>query len=688
MRVKLTLNKGASESASFEYTQPDTLLFGTASDMHVRIENDELTSRRHFSLLIAERECRVRDLSSRNGTYVGREGKFLRYGGRAPLPPGAVAAPSGAIESVLHDGDTINAGKTSIFVRIELPAETVLQSDAPQSTAAAQGQPDSSNTSPQKELSTASAPLVFPGYVLLEKIGEGGMGVVFKALQTATGRTVAIKTLAPSTAANAQQQMQAFLRGDVEQHGTLKHPHIVEQLDVVRAGPVLGVVLEYVKGVTLARYVHQCGGSLTLDEAIPLMLGALAGLAHVHVSGIVHRDLKPENIFLATDGAQWSAKVADFGLAKRYDSTGKSLFDVAGTPSYWPREHLTSYRSLCPPSDVFSIAAVFYWVLTGCHAREGMSEMLARHAANGTSPGFGDYSQVISGGKVVPIGRRLPSLPGSVCEVFDYALKEELLPREIQNDPDALREKLARTRYPNAGAFKDALSLALSRHRKRQSAHPTVLLDLEPRLAQWTAHAQRTRPDAPCESEIAGSFTMIEAQTDREAALFVLDLESSTEMLLREGDSYFSGLVHRLFRLLTTHARAGNIVFLSCTGDGFFTAFDSVDAAYEVAQSFFAIPDYPDHPTRMALHWGKVKDGPGGNPLGVEMHRCFRMEGVKAADCVAHASAQSLPPSRRIVASPAFLERLNAKNRERFVCVGEFKLKGFSEPCELFVAKS
>ncbi len=113
-----------------------------------------------------------------------------------------------------------------------------------------------------------------------------------------------------------------------------------------------------------------------------------------------------------------------------------------------------------PASDVFSIAAVFYWMLTGAHARDGMTAMLERYAASGRKPGFGDYTQVITAGKIVPILQRLPSLPPGIAKVLDRALSEAELPHAVQTDKNALRAKLAEMRFPNAGAFKDALAMA------------------------------------------------------------------------------------------------------------------------------------------------------------------------------------------------------------------------------------
>ncbi len=364
MRVLFTVTSGPASGMTFEFTQTDTLLFGRASDAHVQIVGDKMVSRNHFSLLVSETGVRVRDLDSANGTYVARKGRYLRYGGKAALPPGAVAAPDSAAETALLDGDVISVGETKMSVTIEAPDDrtlvqslapdeserTMVQAVAPETgTAAILGGPVSPDTqvapcaakdgggpSPAtlKTVAATSQPKRVPnapdfaGYELLDKIGEGGMGMVLRARRISDGRIVAIKTMHPPKGPGAVRMVDAFER-EIRIQAGLKHSHIVEQLDIVRAGPVLGVVLEFVDGVDLARFVKDSGGKVPVAGAMPLMQGVLSGLACAHAAGIVHRELKPENIFLAKNNGKWVAKVADFGLAKSYEHSGKSLFEVS-----------------------------------------------------------------------------------------------------------------------------------------------------------------------------------------------------------------------------------------------------------------------------------------------------------------------------------------------------------------------
>ena len=227
---------------------------------------------------------------------------------------------------------------------------------------------------------------------------------------------------------------------------------MVELIELVRSGPVLGVVLEYVDGPHLGEWARRDG---SLTQAREVLLGALAGLGYAHSMGFIHRDLKPENILLQKTPNGLSTKLADFGLAKSYESSGMSLMDIAGTPPYWPREHLTHYNDLYPASDVFSIAAVFYWALSGTHARAGMSDLLRKQKR----PGYGEYVSAIMNGKLIPLREPAPDIPAAVAAVLDKALCEKEL--DLQGlKKNAARQLFSDLRYPNAGAFRDALKLA------------------------------------------------------------------------------------------------------------------------------------------------------------------------------------------------------------------------------------
>ena len=122
------------------------------------------------------------------------------------------------------------------------------------------------------------------------------------------------------------------------------------------------------------RLMARHGGKLPLKLAAPIMLHTLEGLAHAHTAGFVHRDLKPQNILLQRAGDDLVAKISDFGLAKNFEQAGFSGLTItghfAGTPYFMPREQVINFRRVKPVSDVWSIGATFYCMLTGQFPRE------------------------------------------------------------------------------------------------------------------------------------------------------------------------------------------------------------------------------------------------------------------------------------------------------------------------------
>ena len=316
------------------------------------------------------------------------------------------------------------------------------------------------------------------GYRIEQELGRGGMGVVYKATQMSTGRAVAIKTMLPDVA-TTEHAVRVFQR-EVEVTRQLKHPNIVELVEHGKARGTFFFVLEFVDGMDLEKFVASKGGRLALAQAAPIMMGILAGLAHAHrakirldvsggtsmtFNGSVHRDLKPPNILLARGSEGWAPKVADFGLAKSFESAGLTDITapgwVCGSYDYWPREQITHYKYLAPPTDVFSIAAVFYEMLTGTAARDGMRELRAECARRDCQPSVANIMCVILEHPIAPLRSRDRSIPKSVADVIDRALREA----EVSPDEKKMRLALAKLRYPDAGDFRDALEKAFKQER-------------------------------------------------------------------------------------------------------------------------------------------------------------------------------------------------------------------------------
>lgn len=199
-----------------------------------------------------------------------------------------------------------------------------------------------------------------PGYEILNELGRGGMGVVYRARQIALNRIVALKMVL--SGGHAGSEMLARFRMEAEAEARLQHPNIVQVYDVGECNGVPYFSLEYVAGHSLKREV---GGRPQPPKRAADTVSTLASAMHyAHQNGIVHRDLKPENVLLTETGV---LKIADFGLAKHLeaDSSQTRTGTVMGTPSYMAPEQGRGDKDVGPPADVYALGSILYKLLTG-----------------------------------------------------------------------------------------------------------------------------------------------------------------------------------------------------------------------------------------------------------------------------------------------------------------------------------
>lgn len=218
------------------------------------------------------------------------------------------------------------------------------------------------NTWPMSAREAESAPPKQVGpFEIIDEIGRGGMGVVYKARQRGLGRTVALKMILRGDLASGQDRDR--FRQEAEAAAHIDHPNIVPIYETGEIDGRLFFSMKHVEGTTLARRLAD--GPIPPREAATILLAVAEAMAEAHHRGILHRDLKPANILLDQQG---QPHVTDFGLAKRFEGivslTQSGL--LLGTPSYMAPEQAGFDRAeVGPAADIYSLGAILYQMLTG-----------------------------------------------------------------------------------------------------------------------------------------------------------------------------------------------------------------------------------------------------------------------------------------------------------------------------------
>ena len=278
----------------------------------------------------------------------------------------------------------------------------------------------------------SAEPSPVEGYEKVQRLGRGGMGEVWKVREKKTGKYFALKTMLPQMAINEQAKT-LFLR-EAKVSEQLDHKNVVRTYKSGCANGVFYILMDLCEGGSVDSLMAKHGGKLCLEQATLITLQVLDGLEYVHnvkvdvdikkglfnstkeveAYGLVHRDFKPGNIFLADNTDYPVAKVADFGMAKAFETAGMSKVtkdgSAMGTPQFMPRQQAVNFRYSEPDVDVWAAAASYYNMLTG---------QFPRDFAPGKNP-----CMVLMTGSIVPIRQRDHSIPPKLAAVIDRALQE------------------------------------------------------------------------------------------------------------------------------------------------------------------------------------------------------------------------------------------------------------------------
>ncbi len=295
------------------------------------------------------------------------------------------------------------------------------------------------------------------GFLLLEQLGRGGFGVVYRAWDAALKRDVALKIIDVRRLAHATED--AVLR-EGQMMARVRHRNVVTVFSAQRIGSEIGLAMDYIKGRTLATLVAE-DGPLSAHEAALIGISLCDALSGVHRLGLVHRDLKASNVMRENGGR---IVLMDFGAGREIGIDAEARHEILGTPIYMPPEVLLGARST-PVSDLYSLGVLLYNLVTNAYPVRGVraDELRMAHL----------------GGERVPLGERRPELPSRFVDAVERALS-----------PDP------KDRFQSAVAFKRELSEAMphlppdSGGRRRRAA-PKEAKPPSERVTPATAVASR-----------------------------------------------------------------------------------------------------------------------------------------------------------------------------------------------------
>lgn len=405
MGVVLRVTKGPQQNKEFRFNTHEAVVIGRGQ-VPVSIPEDGCLSRHHFLIEVDPPRCLIKDLGSRNGTLVNR---------------------AHVQETMLRDGDVIQAGQSTFTVQIESPHDQVSrvvclrcqQEEAPAEIVAA-ARPDEGpldwvcKACKVRARHFQDPP---PGFWIERRIGGGGMGEVYLARRESDRQPFAIKTMIPAVAAGNRAKL--YFRRELEILRNLRHPNIVRFDDMIEHEGQFQLIMEYVDGLNAAEWVEALHPRpLTIPTAAWLGVQLLAALEHAHAKGYVHRDIKPSNLLVAGCGPRPILKLSDFGLAKSFrDNAGFTGLthqgDIGGSAGFISPDHIREFSELKEPADIYSTGATLYFLLTGKYPFLGFDPRKANA-----------YTMILEH-PAVPLRAHRPDTPEGFERVLRKALEKQ-----------------------------------------------------------------------------------------------------------------------------------------------------------------------------------------------------------------------------------------------------------------------
>jgi eukaryotic-like serine/threonine-protein kinase len=287
----------------------------------------------------------------------------------------------------------------------------------------------------------------FGDYEVLEELGSGGMGKVYRAKNVTLERIVALKTLAPQFSAD-QEFVRRFLK-EARAAARLNHPNIVQIYDFGCVDDTYYLAMEYVDGQSLRALLKRY--RFVESDAVLLIRHVVAALAVAHAEGIVHRDIKPDNLMLTTKGDR--VKLVDLGIAKHMgeEQSLTQTGQAVGTPAYISPEQIRGVRDIDARADIYSLGATFFQLLTRQAPYKGTSGALVMSM---------HLTQPLPDPRIYE-----PGLSEGVCRVLRKMMakaREERYPNVYELDQDLYRLQIGELPEPDEPSASDMVTLASS----------------------------------------------------------------------------------------------------------------------------------------------------------------------------------------------------------------------------------
>jgi serine/threonine protein kinase len=363
---KLVCQSGHNAGHEYPLTKDVTIL-GRQSSCDVQVQ-DEMSSRAHCQLRRDGRLFSLVDLGSRNGTLLNNKK---------------------VSERLLSYGDVIRIGKAE-YLLVKEPGDLELRD-------------------------------LLSKYEILEKIGEGGMGIVYKANQRSMARIVALKILSPKYSSK-RKFVEQFTR-EARAAGSLNHPNIIQVHDVGTENDIHYFSMEFVDGPTCMQVLKSQGGPFPVADAMEIIRQTARALEYAHAHRLIHQDIKPDNIMVGPNNI---VKLADLGISKTFDEAEDDAGQkkVMGTPHYMAPEAALG-KKVDQRVDIYSLGATAYHLLSGKTPFQGSSptEVLKHHVMD----------------PLPPIAEINPEVPPKVVALIDKMMSKKPEDRQ-QNAAEVIED--------------------------------------------------------------------------------------------------------------------------------------------------------------------------------------------------------------------------------------------------------